>query len=167
MTRVRFFIDPSRSDEELADAIMEMVKEHFPEEEVKKADTFTADVTIAKSFKNYVFGWANVSIRKDGTQIEDFQGHLIDTEDLENAAYEFVLRSYGSGDMHASPSAMGELIESMVFTKEKMAKMGIPPGTVPEGWWVGFKTTPEHAELVRSGKRSMFSIEGSARLDPV
>lgn len=129
------------------------------------ATSFKADVKVAKSFKNYVFGWANVSIRKDGTQIEDMQGHLIDVDDLEDAAYEFVLKSYGSGDMHLT-SDMGDLIESMVFTREKMDRMGIPSGTIPEGWWVGFKLSPEHAELVRSGKRSMFSIEGSARLDP-
>lgn len=127
---------------------------------------FTAEIHIAKSFKNQVFGWANVSIRKDGTQIEDHQSHRIDTEDLEDAAYDFVLNSYGSGDMHLS-SGKGQLIESMVFTKEKMVNLGIPPNSIPEGWWVGFKLDPAHAEMVRSGKRTMFSIEGSARLEPV
>lgn len=138
----------------------------YPLNITRARETFTADITIAKSFKNQVFGWANVSIRKDGTQIEDHQSHRIDTEDLEDAAYDFVVNSYGSGDMHLS-SGKGELIESVVFTKEKMAKMGIPIGTIPEGWWIGFKLDPEHAEMVRSGKRTMFSIEGSARLEPV
>jgi len=165
MTKIRFTIDASKSDAEIfealkAIALTPVVKKHQP-----LTDKFSADVTIAKSYKNYAFGWANVSIRKDGTQIEDYQGHLIDTDDLEETAYNFVLKGYTSGDMHASADS-GELIESMIFTKEKMEKMKIPPGVIPEGWWVGFKLPPEHAELVRSGKRSMFSIEGSARLEP-
>lgn len=160
MTRIRFTIDPGLSDEEIADAILSM-----GEGIEKSSDIFNATVSIAKSYKNFVFGWANVSIRKDGTQIDDHQGHLIDVEDLEDAAYDFVLHSRSSGDMHITDN-MGEMIESVIFTNEKMEKMGIPSGTIPEGWWVGFKLDPEHAELVRSGKRSMFSIEGTARLDP-
>lgn len=34
---------------------------------------------------------------------------------------------------------MAVLIESMVFTKEKMQLLNIPEGTLPEGWWIGFK----------------------------
>ena len=36
---------------------------------------------------------------------------------------------------------VARLIESAVFTKEKMEAMGIPEGTLPTGWWIGFQVT--------------------------
>ena len=55
------------------------------------------------------------------------------------------------------------LIESVVFTEEKMAAMGIPEGTLPVGWWIGFQVTDEDVwEKVKDGTYSMFSIEGKA-----
>jgi hypothetical protein len=46
--------------------------------------------------------------------------------------------------------------------------MGIPEGTVPEGWWVGFKISDKTAyQKVKAGIYKMFSIEGSAQRVPV
>ena len=42
--------------------------------------------------RQYVFGWASVAITKDGQQVEDLQGDLIDVDDLEEAAYQFALQ---------------------------------------------------------------------------
>jgi len=128
---------------------------------------FTARIKVAKTdeHKNLVFGWASVAVTPEGDQIIDRQGHAIDVEDLENTAYDFTVQGYGSGDMHQS-EPFGELVESMVLTKEKAELMGIPPGTTPEGWWVGFRVPPEYHKQVREGERTMFSIEGSARLEP-
>ena len=41
--------------------------------------------------KMLAFGWANVSMRVDGELIEDWQADIIEPEELENAAYEYVL----------------------------------------------------------------------------
>lgn len=48
---------------------------------------------IAKSDddKHLAFGWANVAIRADGEEIEDWQEDIIEPEELENAAYQYVL----------------------------------------------------------------------------
>lgn len=55
------------------------------------------------------------------------------------------------------------LVESVMITKEKMLAMGIPEGTVPEGWWIGFLVTDEDVwQKVKSGEYPMFSIEGEA-----
>jgi hypothetical protein len=54
------------------------------------------------------------------------------------------------------------LIESMVFTPEKLDKMGIAAGTVPLGWWVGYQVSPALFAKVKDGSRLMFSIEGTA-----
>ena len=56
------------------------------------------------------------------------------------------------------------LIESVVFTEEKMMAMGIPEGVLPVGWWIGFQVTDADVwEKVKNGTYSMFSIEGEAQ----
>lgn len=55
------------------------------------------------------------------------------------------------------------LVESVVFTEEKQRAMGIPEGTLPVGWWIGFKVLDADVwEKVKDGTYSMFSIEGEA-----
>lgn len=114
-----------------------------------------------------VFGWANVTIRKTGEQITDTQNHEIDTEDLEMAMYVFNISFRKMGVMHVT-KGKGQLIESMVFTKEKLAAMGLPEDILPEAAWVGFHIPDrELYEKVRDGDYTMFSIEGRARKEVV
>lgn len=110
-----------------------------------------------------VFGWANVTLQEDGTTPFDWQGDVIDTEVLETAAYNFVLNHGVANQEHAYDTECGWLVESMMFTKDKMAAMGIPEGTLPEGWFVGFYI-PDHEvyQKVLDGEYNMFSIEGTA-----
>lgn len=112
--------------------------------------------------KMLAFGWANVAVRANGEQIEDWQGDMIDPEDLENAAYEFVRLYREGGEMHER-GGVATLIESVVFTEEKQRAIGIHAGVLPVGWWIGFKVLdPEVWEKVKDGTYSMFSIEGTA-----
>lgn len=112
--------------------------------------------------KMLAFGWANVSMRVDGELIEDWQGDIIEPEELEAAAYEYV-RLYGDGGEMHERGGVAVLIESVVFTEEKMLVMGIPAGTLPVGWWIGFKVTDKDVwEKVKNGTYPMFSIEGEA-----
>lgn len=112
--------------------------------------------------KMLAFGWANVSMRVDGELIEDWQADIIEPEELENAAYEYVLIYREGGEMHER-GGVAILIESVVFTEEKMQAMGIPAGTLPVGWWIGFKITDKDVwEKVKNGTYQMFSIEGEA-----
>ena len=117
--------------------------------------------------KMLAFGWANVSMRVDGELIEDWQADIIEPEELENAAYEYVLLYREGGEMHERGGA-AVLIESVVFTEEKMQAMGIPAGTLPVGWWIGFKVTDKDVwEKVKDGTYPMFSVEGTAERVPV
>lgn len=112
--------------------------------------------------KMLAFGWASVSMRVDGELIEDWQKDIVEPEELENAAYEFVLFYREGGEMHER-GGTAVLIESVVFTEEKMQAMGIPAGTLPVGWWIGFKVTDKDVwEKVKDGTYQMFSIEGEA-----
>lgn len=122
----------------------------------------TFRIKKSDSEKMQAFGWASVAVTVDGEQVDDWQDDMIDPEDLENAAYQFVQFFRDGGEMHAR-YGVGRLIESMVFTPEKLAALGIPEGTVPIGWWVGFQVTdPDVWEKVKSGEYQMFSIEGTA-----
>jgi hypothetical protein len=112
--------------------------------------------------RQYVFGWASVAIAKDGSQVEDLQGDLIDLDDLEEAAYQFALQYRESGVMHKGES-VGNLIESFMVTPAKLEAMGLPPDSLPQGLWVGFHVPDaEVFAKVRSGDYAMFSIQGDA-----
>lgn len=112
--------------------------------------------------KMQAFGWANVSIMENGETLEDWQGDIVEPDELESAAYDFVRFYREGGEMHERGGA-ATLIESVMFTKEKMQALGIPEGTLPVGWWIGFQVTdPEVWEKIKDGTYPMFSIEGEA-----
>ena len=113
--------------------------------------------------KRVAFGWAYKSEHADGTVIVDNQGDFIDDpEELEAAAYNFTLQYRDAGDMHVRKSGVGSLVESVVFTPDKAEKMGIPEGSVPTGWWLGFYVEDDDVwGKVKKGEYGGFSIGGS------
>lgn len=112
--------------------------------------------------RNLVFGWAYVSIKKDGQPVVDHSDEVIDPADLENAAYIFNVAFRDSGVMHKG-EAVGTLVESFVCTPEKMEKMGLAENALPIGWWVGFYIEDDAVfKKVKDGEYSMFSIQGVA-----
>lgn len=119
--------------------------------------------------KRLVFGWASIAITVDGEVLEDRQSDVIEPEDLEEAAYEYVLNFRDTGEEHISTMRKkGKLVESCVLTAEKQKAMGIPAGILPVGWWIGFKIDDDDAwERVKNGTYRMFSIEGKANREPV
>ncbi len=120
-------------------------------------------ITKSDNDRMLAFGWASVSMRIGGELIEDFQQDVVEPEELENAAYKFVEFYREGGEMHERGGA-AVLIESVVFTEEKMKAMGIPEGTLPVGWWIGFKVTDQEVwEKVKDGTYPMFSVEGTAQ----
>ncbi len=129
---------------------------------LKEKSTGTFRLCKSDEDRHLVFGWANVAIRTSGDQIIDYQGDIVDPEVLEKAAYKFVEFYREAGEMHERGGA-GVLVESVMFTREKMWAMGIPEGFVPEGWWLGFHVTDEDVwEKIKTGEYPMFSIEGEA-----
>jgi hypothetical protein len=115
-----------------------------------------------------VFGWASVAVRPDGDQIIDYQGDAIDIGDLEQAAYDFVGKAGVAGEMHERVG-VGTLVESMFFSKEKAAALGLPDGIVPDGgWWVGFHIDDDEVwQKIKDGEYSMFSIGGHGDRTPL
>lgn len=131
----------------------------------------SADFEIFKTDEDQrlVFGWASVAITIDGQTLEDRQHDMIDPEDLEEAAYEYVLNFRDTGEEHLPGyRKKGKLVESCVFTPEKQRAMGIPEGTLPVAWWIGFKIDDDDTwQRVKNGTYRMFSIEGKAEREEV
>lgn len=111
-----------------------------------------------------VFGWASVAERADGEQVVDWQEDIVEMDELESAAYDFVQFYREGSEMHERGGFdIAVLVESMVFTADKMRLLGIPEGTLPYGWWVGFRVTDDDVwAKVKDGTYRMFSIEGQA-----
>ena len=125
-----------------------------------KAPTF--EIKKSDEEKRLVFGWANVAIRTNGEQIQDRQNDMVDPSDLEEAVYDYVLNFRDAGEEHIqSLRKKARMVESVVFTDEKMKAMGIPAGTVPYGWWIGFYVDDDETwEKIKNGTYRMFSVEG-------
>jgi hypothetical protein len=129
------------------------------------------DAVISKrdDSKHQIFGWATVT-HIDGEEVIDRQGDYIPLEEIEKSAYQYVLTSRKGTDMHERteddrPMTSAVTIESMVFTPEKVAKMGLNPDTFPRyGWWIGqYVPNDDDWEDVVTGKRTGFSIHGKGR----
>jgi cation transport regulator ChaB len=126
-------------------------------------------VPIAKidADQRRVFGWAYIAVEKSGRQVPDLQGDVIDPEELEETGYDHVLEARASDAMH-DKSVVGRLIESVVFTPEKIAKLGLPVGSLPCGWWVGYQIDDDATwSLIRKGVYRAFSVGGTALRTPL
>lgn len=136
---------------------------------VKKSDdSWSLDFDIKKvdGDQQLVFGWLSIAIDKNGNIIEDADHDIIEENELEKAAYNHVLKFRKAGEVHEE--IIGDLVESMVFTKEKQQALGLPSGTVPVGWWVGYKLNKSEAwEKVKTGEYSSFSIGGKGRREVI
>lgn len=118
--------------------------------------------------KRQVFGWASLSV-VDGEPVVDLQGDYIEIEEIEKAAYTYVVESRVGGDMHervskfaTSPRHTADLIESVVVTLEKLDAWGLAPDAMPLGWWTGYHINDDQQWAdVKAGKRLGFSIHGT------
>lgn len=128
-----------------------------------------------------VFGYANVSVSKrhangkGGEQFFDLQQDSVPPGELEAAAYDFVLDFREADEMHKG-GVKGQLVESIVFTPDKLIALATDPATgildepglevlkrmFPPRWWVGFKVDKAVFAKVKSGEYKMFSIAGEA-----
>ena len=120
---------------------------------------------VAKSNddQGLVSGWANVAKNADGSIPLDWQDDVIEPEELEKAAINFMMDYRASGVQHEGDSK-GVVVESMMFTKAKQEAIGIPEGCVPEGWFITVKVLdPEVFAKVKDGTLRMFSIQGRSK----
>lgn len=133
----------------------------FAFEKIEEPDPQSGDIVKIDPEKQLVFGWAYVTHNKDGVQVVDKSGDFVDdVGEVETAAYDYVLKSR-QGDADHTNLKTSDLVESVVFTKEKRERMGIPEGIVPDGWWIGFKIEDRAVwDRVKKGELTSFSVHG-------
>ena len=134
--------------------------------------TWTGEIAKRDDDKHQIFGWCSIS-QVGGEKVVDLQNDYVPIDEIEKAAYGYVLSSRKGGDMHSrvgksslgdEPLQTSDMIESFVVTEEKLEKMGLAPDSMPHGWWVGFKVHDDTAwNLVKSGERTGFSIHGKGK----
>lgn len=121
-----------------------------------------ADIAKSDDSQQRIFGWVSIAVRKDGETLIDLQGDVIDIGDLEEAWYAYVVESSELNYLHVGKTR-GYLIESMVFTPDKIAALGLAPDAVPLGVWGGFHIPDRHDyDILKTQGYFMYSIEGEA-----
>ena len=136
------------------------------EDLIEKQEVF--EPMIKDEEQHLLFGWAYVAKKIDGTQVVDHSEEFVkeeDFQDLEMATYAFNIM-FRDGDIRHDCIAKGYLIDSMVFTKEKveaMRKSGHLQGDIALGVWMGFYfPEDEDWNTIKAMEKPMFSLYGSA-----
>ena len=113
-------------------------------------------------------GWAYIARARDGSQVVDHSGDVIDTPEawtaLTDSFVEYALDSR-SGDLDHAEFGAADLVEMFVSDAEKRAALGLPEGSLPDGVYVSFKARTSPAgrrlwEQVKSGAIRSLSIVG-------
>jgi hypothetical protein len=122
----------------------------------------TVPITKVDETQRLAFGWASVIEEADGTPVVDLQNHLIEVEELEQAVYRYMIEARGVTHMHKDRA--GEVVESVMLTREKRRAMGLDESG-PVGWWVGLRLSPATFARVQRGELGAFSIGGRGVLE--
>ena len=119
--------------------------------------TFSSEIVKMNDEQHLVYGWAYVA-EEGNEQVVDHSGDVIEPDELAKAAHNFIMNYRKAKAMH-NGSAVGEFVESLVFTKDVQAALGINLNKV--GWFVGLKVHDEDVwKAFKSGEFPMFSIGG-------
>lgn len=106
--------------------------------------------------KHLIFGFASAA------DVVDLQNDTISAEELESAAYDFVINSRAGSVMH-SGKRVADLIESFFISADKALALGVDGGYINH-WFVGFRINDESVwNKIKDGTYSMLSIGGTAR----
>lgn len=142
----------------------------WPSEKSSSSESFSLNLPVVKydESSGQITGWAALS-SNDGEPIIDFHDELIMINELEKAAHDLMLTGGAgkAGEMHER--RVGDIVESMVVSKEKMEALGYKPsGKATEGWAVTLKLRDDMTKSrVKSGELQELSIHGMSHKIPV
>lgn len=163
LARVSQSLDTDADDPGLRDDLTALIQTF----EKAKTDESVEDVTLLKfdEDQRMVWGWALVSVEK-GQDVIDLQGDLCSTDELQKAVHESFMKHRTGKRMHSQGRVVGEVVDSVVFTKALQDALGIDLGR--EGWFVGMKITKEDVwQEIKAGRLGAFSIGGEGERHPV
>jgi len=132
----------------------------------EKARLPVGEATIIKYSEEQrcVTGWASV-VEQDGKPVVDHQGDVMSEADLLKSAHNF-MADYRVGKAMHQGGKVGDIVESVVFTKDLQKALGIDLGKV--GWLIKVKVSdPAIWKRVKSGELKAFSIGGYGQRVPM
>jgi hypothetical protein len=110
--------------------------------------------------RRYIAGWASV-ISVDGEPVVDGENDVIDVDTLVEAAQAFMQHHRGGKRAHRGAADQIAYCESIVFTPEIQAALGISLPFV--GWWIGGIVQDDDLWAdVKAGEFRGFSVGGKA-----
>ena len=122
------------------------------------------EIKKANEEKRIVYAWAYVC-SVSGDQVVDHSGDVIDEEEMERMAYDFMEEYRDGGEMH-NRRGVASAVASMPFTKELQESLGIDVGKV--GWLIVFRINDDDVwEKVKNGTYKMMSIGGKATREKI
>lgn len=130
-----------------------------------------AEIRKIDDDRRLVFGWASIVDPQNDVSkklMVDLQGDAMALDELETSVYAYMLDSRAADEMHEREATATKCVESIVFTPEKIEKLGLEPDALPIGWWIGFKVEDDAVWAgVKSGQYKMFSIRGTGTREPL
>ena len=151
-----FFIDDT--DTERQNVINEFVRSRITEK-IKRLPDF--QIVKCNMDQKVIFGWASAAALMDATRNENRNNGMNVSEDWESVMHAYASMCWEKAeqcDLNIQKKA--RMIESVILTKEKMRVLGIPEGTVQEGWWIGLRVDDDVLwEKMNKGILCTFTIE--------
>ena len=125
---------------------------------------FHADIIKANDSLRTIWGWASI-IEVGGEPVVDHQGDVIDEAELVKAAHGYVSEARVGKAMHKG-LPVGEVVESVVFTKAVQQALGIDLGKV--GWFIAMKINDGRVwKRIKAGELRAFSIGGKGKREKI
>ncbi len=129
------------------------------------------DILKVDEDKRQVWGIFSMS-KMNGESLVDMEGEIIETEDLEKAAHDFMLKSRMAGHNH-DEIGVGTVIESFILTDEKgkllektLKDVGVENPVIRPNSDIWFGAFYIHSDktwnMIKSGEFKSFSIGGEA-----
>lgn len=138
---------------------------------IKERNRKNIQVSLVKELTNadkrWVTGYVSVAKNEDGSVVADYDGDVIDVENLRERMIDYMLKSRESGLHHQIKKGIGKCVEIVTFTPEMRKFLGVD-GLVKEGTLATFYVEDDDVwQQIKDGKIKSFSIGGRAVRRPL
>ena len=130
---------------------------------MQKAFSIPLPIKKLDAAAGLVTGWAALSTDENGQPIIDWENHHISVEELTKATHKIMLKGGGNNSKDMHEVLIGDIVEAMVFSKEKTKALGLGDSNV-EGLAVTLRLhDPRHGNGATARDRGARQRSGDRR----